>query len=146
MQKIEVKYDPIPEEAATIPPIPTLAQPHIEHPLLKRERYHVAYDKGMNPYMRRDATSSSFPTWLLGTRNALGRDDPGVRLLEDTLANRGAVLPAFFVTVDSHLTTNPRDVFSEVPRDLLKADFMQQRYTDAPPTASQAPWRAAQDA
>ena len=55
------------------------------------------------------------------------------------------MLPAFFITVDEHLTTNPRDVFSEVPRDLLKSDFMQQRYEDPPPTGEQAPWKRMED-
>ena len=126
---------------ATVPPIPTLAQTGVEHPLLNKARYTIAYDKGLNPYMRRDASSTSFPTWLRGTRNALGSEDEGVRLLEDTLANRATVLPKFFITVDYHLTTNPRDVFSEVPRDLLRSDAMQQRTEDAPPTGEQAPWR-----
>lgn len=125
---------------ATIPAIPTLAQPHIDHPLLNKARYSIAYDKGLNPYMRRDAQSTSFPTWLLGTRNALGGEDPGVRLLEDSLANRASILPKFFITVDYHLTTNPRDVFSEVPRGLLRSDAMQQRYEDPPPTGDNPPW------
>jgi hypothetical protein len=76
-----LKYDTIPDEMATIPVIPSLAEMNVKHPLLDKSRYSIAYDKGLNPYMRRDAKSSSFPTWLIGTRNALGADDPGVRLL-----------------------------------------------------------------
>lgn len=98
-RKIELKYDTIPEEMATVPPIPTLAEPNVNHPLLSKSRYSIAYDKGLNPYMRRDAQSTSFPTWLIGTRNALGNTDEGIRFLGAflslSLSLRSGVLWAF---------------------------------------------------